>query len=76
MPFQKAQEAIEDHLKTAEVLSLKGDTRGQRDQIVNELLKIHTRFQARINEYQILLNMTIKFFQNLHQVCSASIKIL
>ena len=66
--FQKAQEEIEGHLRTAEVLSLKGDTRGQKDQIVNELLKVHTRFQARITEYQVLINMTIKFFKNLDQV--------
>ena len=66
--FQKAQEEIENHLKTAEMLSLKGDTRGQKEQIVNELLKVHTRFQARVTEYQVLLSMTIKFFKNLSQV--------
>lgn len=66
--FQKAQEEVEKHLKTAELLSLQGDTQGQRDQLVNELLRVHTRFQARINEYQILLNMTVKFFENLREV--------
>ena len=66
--LQKAQADIEEHLKTAEMLSLKGDTHGQKDQIINELLKVHTRFQARINEYQVLLNMTVKFFTNLNQV--------
>ena len=50
------------------MLSLKGDTKGQKDQIVNELLKVHTRFQARITEYQLLINMAIKFFKNLSQV--------
>ena len=49
------------------MLSLKGDTKGQKDQIVNELLKVHTRFQARITEYQLLINMAIKFFKNLSQ---------
>ena len=54
--------------KTAELLSLKGDTRGQRDQVINDLLKVHTRFTARIGEYRFLLNMTEKFFENLNQV--------
>ena len=66
--LQKAQLEIETHLKTAELLSLKGDTKGEKEQIVNELLKVHTRFQARITEYQLLLNMTIKFFEHLKQV--------
>ena len=65
---QKAQQEVEGHLKTAELLSLKGDTKGQKDQIVNELLKVHTRFQARIAEYQVLLNMTIGFYKNLNKV--------
>lgn len=69
VPVQKAQSEIEEHLKTAEMLSMKGDTKGQKEQIVNELLKVHTRFQARITEYQLLINMAIKFFQNLSQVC-------
>ncbi len=68
LPVQKAQADIEEHLKTAEMLSLKGDTQGQKEQIINELLKVHTRFQARITEYQVLLSMTIKFFKNLNQV--------
>lgn len=65
---QKVTEEIEKHLKTAEMLGFKGDTKGQKDQIVNELVRVHQRFQARINEYQLLLKMTIQFFQNLHQV--------
>ena len=67
-PLQKAEAEIEEHLKTAEMLSLKGDTRGQKEQIVNELIKVHQRFHARIHEYQILLKMTIQFFKNLDQV--------
>ena len=59
---------MERLLKRAEVLSLQGDTGGQKDAIVNELLKVHSRFQARIAEYQLLLNMTIQFFKNLAQV--------
>ncbi|XP_046554795.1 uncharacterized protein LOC124264120 [Haliotis rubra] len=65
---KKAKEDIENHLKTAELLSLKGDTKGEKDKIISELVKVHQRFQARINEYQILLKMTITFFKNLHQL--------
>ncbi|XP_025104045.1 coiled-coil domain-containing protein 141-like isoform X3 [Pomacea canaliculata] len=65
---KKAQEDIEEHLKTAELLSLKGDTRGQKEQIVNELIRVHQRFQARMNEYQILIKMTIQFFKNVSQL--------
>ncbi|KAK3083136.1 hypothetical protein FSP39_014900 [Pinctada imbricata] len=69
MPMcKRAQEEIEKHLSTAELLSLKGDTKGQKDQIVNELIKVHQRFTARIHEYQILLKMTIQFFSNLDQL--------
>ena len=63
---------MERLLKRAEVLSLQGDTGGQKDAIVNELLKVHSRFQARIAEYQLLLNMTIQFFKNLAQVRTAT----
>ncbi|XP_074642495.1 uncharacterized protein LOC141899810 [Tubulanus polymorphus] len=65
---KKAQEEVDEHLKTAEMLALKGDTKGQKDQIVNELLKVHQRFQARIGEYKTLLTMTIAFFKNLEQL--------
>ena len=67
--MQKATEDVEKHLKTADLLAMKGDTHGQRDQIVNDLLKIHTRFLARVGGYRFLLNMSEKFFQNLDQVC-------
>ena len=57
------------------MLSLKGDTRGQKEQIMNELIKVHQRFQARIHEYQILLKMTIQFFKNLDQVSKTRSKV-
>jgi len=65
---QRAQDEVEKHLKTAEMLILQGDTKGQRDQIISELLRVHTRFQGRIGEYQTLLRMAIKFFESLGQV--------
>jgi hypothetical protein len=54
------------------MLSLKGDTKGQRDQIVNELMRVHTRMQARVNEYRILLNMAVKFYEDLSKVTMES----
>ena len=66
---QSAQAEIEGHLKTAELLAAKGDTKGQKDQIVSELVKVHQRFQGRINEYQMLLKMTIEFYRHIGQVC-------
>lgn len=66
--LQKAQEEIEGHLRTAEKLSLKGDSHGEKEKIVNELLKVHSRLSARVNEYNILLNMTSRFFEQLNKV--------
>jgi len=68
---QKAQDEVEALLKTAEMLALKGDTQGQRDQIIGELMRVHTRFQARVSEYHTLLKMAVKFFQDLAKVCSS-----
>jgi len=76
MMMQKAQEEVESLLKTAETLALKGDTHGQRDQIINELMRVHTRFQARVAEYSTLLNMAVKFFQDLAKVPRHSILLL
>ena len=59
---------IEDCITKAEILSLNGDTQGQKDMIVNELTKIRQRFLARINEYKILLQMAIQFFHNYHRL--------
>jgi len=59
---------VEALLKTAEMLALKGDTQGQRDQIISELMRVHTRFQARVSEYLTLLNMAVRFFTDLAKV--------
>lgn len=66
--LQKGLEELENHMTTGEMLLMKGDTRGQLDQIMNELTKVYHRFKARIHEYHILVKMTIQFFQNLDQV--------
>lgn len=59
---------IEDCITKAEILSLNGDTQGQKDLIINELSKIRQRFLARVNEYKILLQMAISFFHNYHKL--------
>uniref|UniRef100_A0A0L8G5K6 Ig-like domain-containing protein n=1 Tax=Octopus bimaculoides TaxID=37653 RepID=A0A0L8G5K6_OCTBM len=66
--LKEAEEKIKEHINTAETLSSKGDTKGQKDQIVNELVKVHQRFQARVTEYHFLLKMTIQFFGSLNQL--------
>jgi len=50
------------------MLSLKGNTGGEHDLIINELIKVHQRFQARISEYRTLLTMSIKFYKDLEEV--------
>nr|XP_006823021.1 PREDICTED: titin-like [Saccoglossus kowalevskii] len=64
LTVKKINQEIEERVKTAEMLALKGDTHGEKDLIVNELVKVHQRFQARLNEYQILLTMTISFYKS------------
>ncbi|XP_060064415.1 titin-like, partial [Ylistrum balloti] len=66
--FESAIEELDKHLSTAELMEMKGDTKGQKDMIVNELVKVRQRFQARIHEYRILIKMTIQFFRNLDQL--------
>ncbi|ESO07120.1 hypothetical protein HELRODRAFT_191066 [Helobdella robusta] len=67
--IQKVQDETEQHLKSAELLSAKyEDNHGNRDFIVNELIKAHCRFQARIVEYKHLLDVAKKFFENLNQL--------
>jgi hypothetical protein len=61
---------IEDYITRAEILSLNGDTQGQKELIINELTKLKQRFLARVNEYRILLQMAIRFFHNYHKVTS------
>jgi hypothetical protein len=59
---------IDDYITKAEILSLDGDTHGQKELIILELTKIRQRFLTRVNEYKTLLQMAIRFFQNFHKV--------
>lgn len=67
---KKITSEIEDCITRAEILSLNGDTQGQKELIINELTKLKQRFLARVNEYRILLQMAIRFFHNYHKVLS------
>ena len=45
-----------------------GDTGGEKEGVVDELVQTHTRFQSRLSEYVTLLEMTLNFFTNLEEV--------
>ena len=45
-----------------------GDTGGEKEGVVDELVQTHTRFQSRLSEYVTLLDMTLNFFTNLEEV--------
>ena len=66
--MQKVDDKIESCVRTAEMLGLKGDTGGEKDRIVDDLMKVHHRFQERLTEYQVLLKMTVAFFLDVKQV--------
>lgn len=59
---------IEDFITKAEILSLNGETQGQKDMIINELTKMRQRFVSRINEMKSLLQMSISFFHNVYKL--------
>jgi hypothetical protein len=60
---------IEEFITKAEILALNGDTKGQKDLIINELTKIRQRFLTRINDFRTLLQKTINFYRNYNKVC-------
>ena len=62
------EEKLKTQIERAEQLSLKGNTSGEADLIVNDIIKVSQRFQARITEYKTLLTMSIKFYQDLQEV--------
>lgn len=55
-------------LKTAEMLAAKGDTGGEKEQIVERLTSAHHRFMNRVGEYQIVLTLSIDFYQKVNKV--------
>lgn len=59
---------IEEQIKKAEELALRGSTSGESDILINDLIKVNQRFQGRITEYKTLLSMSIKFYKDLDEV--------
>ena len=59
---------LEEFITKAEILALNGDTKGQKDLIINELTKIRQRFLTRINDFKNLLQKTINFYRNYTKV--------
>ena len=59
---------IDDFITRAQILSMNGDTQGQKDQIIGELTRLRQRFLSRHNEYKVLLQSAISFFHNYSRV--------
>jgi len=65
---QEVKEKIERQIQRAEELGALGDSLGEKEMLVNDLIKVHQRFQGRIQEYRTLLTMSIKFYKDLSEV--------
>ncbi|XP_035660907.1 uncharacterized protein LOC118405511 [Branchiostoma floridae] len=64
---EKTSEVVEGHVKTAEMLAARGETGPQKESLIMDLLRVHQRFQARLAEYILLLEMAIAFFDNINK---------
>ncbi|XP_019626721.1 PREDICTED: muscle M-line assembly protein unc-89-like [Branchiostoma belcheri] len=65
---EKTSDVVEGHVKTAEMLAARGETGPQKDSLIMDLLRVHQRFQARLAEYILLLEMAIAFFDNINKL--------
>ncbi|KAI8485775.1 hypothetical protein Bbelb_364850, partial [Branchiostoma belcheri] len=65
--LRKTSDVVEGHVKTAEMLAARGETGPQKDSLIMDLLRVHQRFQARLAEYILLLEMAIAFFDNINK---------
>eukprot|EP00058_Branchiostoma_floridae_P012492 XP_002597980.1 hypothetical protein BRAFLDRAFT_79788 [Branchiostoma floridae] len=65
---EKTSEVVEGHVKTAEMLAARGETGPQKESLIMDLLRVHQRFQARLAEYILLLEMAIAFFDNINKL--------
>lgn len=59
---------VEERLRTAEQLGLRGETYGQKEQIVNELVKIHQQFLSQINQTRNFLHTIINYYKNVSKI--------
>ncbi|XP_041477901.1 uncharacterized protein LOC121425834 isoform X6 [Lytechinus variegatus] len=64
----KVTTEIQMRLKTAEMLGAKGDTGGEKEQVVERLTSAHHRFMNRVGEYQIVLTLSIDFYKKVNKV--------
>ncbi|CAF3449488.1 unnamed protein product [Rotaria socialis] len=61
---QEITREVEDRLKTAEQLGARGETNGQKEQIVNELIKTQQQFLTRINQTRSFLHTMVNYYKN------------
>ena len=66
--LQETTREVEDRLRTAEQLNLRGETNGQKEQIVNELVKAHQHFLSRINHTRSFLHSMINYYKNTSKI--------
>jgi CII-binding regulator of phage lambda lysogenization HflD len=45
-----------------------GETNGQKEQIVNELVKIHQQYLSKINQTRSLLHTIINYYKNISKI--------
>ena len=66
---QRVTTEIQMRLKTAEMLGAKGgDLKGEKEQIVQRLTSAHQRFMNRVADYQVVLTLSIDFYQKVNKV--------
>lgn len=65
---KQAQRELETLMRTAETVGTQGETRGEKEKLVDELLQTHQQFTETVTQFEVLTTMTITFFKNLQQV--------
>ncbi|CAF0743307.1 unnamed protein product [Adineta steineri] len=65
---QEITREVEDRLRIAEQLSMRGETNGQKEQIVNELVKVHQQYLSRINQTRSFLHTMIDYYKNTSKI--------
>lgn len=59
---------MEERLRTAEQLGMRGETNGQKDQIVNDLVKTHQQYLSRVNHVRTFLHTMINYYKNTSKI--------
>ena len=59
---------MEDRLRTAEQLGMRGETNGQKEQIVSELVKTHQQYLCRVNHVRTFLHTMINYYKNTSKI--------